>query len=155
MTKIVLDKLQAVKVGNIESVTMDEVLPQGALVSLGDADDNSREIIKAVNPEADKEVLLVAAPEVQYDQTRVDELDYETPANHPVRAYHFTVGDKFQVEQTLFTATPAVGDIIAADTATRGYKVAAGTEQTKFIVERLTHIYWDARPAVLLRVLSV
>jgi|Hof3ISUMetaT_23_FD_contig_21_2823600_length_568_multi_7_in_0_out_0_1 hypothetical protein len=155
MTKIVLDKLQATKVGNIESVTMDKVLPQGALVSLGEADANSREIIKAVAPEADKEVLLVAAPEVQYDQKRVDELDYETPANHPVRAYHLTIGDKFQVEQSLFTATPAVGDVITADGATLGYKVAAGTEQTTFVVERLTKIYWDARPAVLLRVLTV
>ena len=36
-----------------------------------------------------------------------------------------------------------------------GYAVAAGTEKTTFVVERLTSFDFDARPMALLRVLSV
>lgn len=155
MTKIVLDKLQATKVGNIESIVIDRPMPQGSLVSLGTASATSREIMNAVAPDPEKEVLLVAASEMSYTPDRVEELDYVAPANHPTRAYHLTIGDKFQVEEVLFTATPNAGDIVTADAATFGYKTAAGTERFQLEVERKTKIYWDARPAALLRVLSV
>lgn len=155
MTKANLDKLQATKVGNIEIVYATVDLPNGALVALDGAVANNREAMKAIAPAADKELLLVVAPEVDYDRKLgKDELDRINPKDTPVRAYHLTQGDKFQVEVALFPAgAPTEGAVVTGDPATYGYIVAAGTEPTKFIVERLTRFGWDSRPMAQLRVL--
>lgn len=151
MAKLNLDKVQATKVGNIESVVGTVDLPNGSLIALGVS--KGRELMEAVAPADDKELLLVKAPEVKYDETQ-DQLDYTTKAGVPVTALHLTEGDKFQVEQALFTATPAVGDVVTGS-ATYGYEVASGTERTKFVVEALTKFGYDRRDMALLRVLSV
>ena len=135
MAKVNLDKLQAVSNGNIESVISNSDLQNGALIALGDA-----------------ELLLVAAPEVKYDES-LDQLDITTKAGKAVRAYHLTVGDKFQVEQMLFDAVPAKGDVVTGN-ATYGYKADAGS-RTTFVVEELTKFGFDQRPMALLRVLTV
>jgi len=154
MAKVNLDKLQATDNGNIETVVAEVALPNGSLIALGEAIEDNREALKAIAPTATEELLLVARPEVQYDNRRVDELDFTTPAGLETRAYHLTVGDKFQVEQALFTATPAKNDIVTGDTATYGYKTAGGTERTTFKVERLTKFGWDKRDMALLRVIT-
>jgi len=151
MTKVNLGKLQAKSNGNIESVVGAAALKNGALVALGTAIDHEK--VNAVAPTATAELLLVAAPEVKYDETQ-DQLDIETPAGTPVRAYHLTEGDKFEVEVALFAATPAVDDVVTGN-ATFGYVEAAGTEKTKFVVEALVTKYHDARPMARLRVLTV
>lgn len=160
MTKANLDKLQATTNGNIESVIAEVDLPNGSVISLGEAYvapmGLDREVVKAIAPDVTKELLLVVHPEVKYDaRDRWDELDYVTPKGKVTRAYHLTVGDKFQVEQVLFAATPAVNEVITGNPATYGYAVAGGTEQTTFIVERLTKFGHDRRDMALLRVLSV
>lgn len=152
MAKVNLDKIQAKGDGNIVSVVSeDTVLPNGALVALGELKDGERELFEAVAPSDTEELLLVAAPEVKYDETS-DQLDYETEAGVPVRAYHLKKGDLFQAEQALFDATPAKGDVVTGN-ATHGYKVAAGTEKTTFKVEALTKFGFDRRDMALLRVL--
>lgn len=152
MTKLNLDKISAKGDGNLVSVVSEtEVLKNGALVSLGDLKDGERELFDAVVPNDALELLLVAAPEVTYaDDT--NNLDFETPVGQPVRAYHLKRGDMFQVEQSLFTATPAKDDVVTGN-ATYGYKVAAGTEVTTFKVEALTKFGFDRRDMALLRVL--
>lgn len=154
MAKVNLDKLQATTNGNIENVVSDIDLPNGSMISLGAKVAGQFELISAIAPSATAEALLVAAPEVKYEDsiTSSEELDYTTRAGKAVRAYHLTVGDKFQVEQTLFAVAPAVGDVVTAS-ANFGYEV--GTGQTTFVVEELTGLGFDKRPAVLLRVLSV
>lgn len=152
MTKVILGKLQAKSNGNIESVVSTQALKNGALVALGDAIDHEK--VNATAPAADKELLLVAAPEVKYDET-LDQLDIETPAGTPVRAYHLTEGDKFEVEVALFAAAPAVNDIVTGN-ATHGYAVVgAEGAKTTFVVEALTTKFHDARPMARLRVLTV
>lgn len=155
MAKANLDKLQATTNGNIETVIAEVDLPNGSLISLGEAFDDNREAVKAIAPDTTKELLLVVHPEVDYNDRVLDELDHTTPAGKATRAYHLTVGDKFQVEQSLFAATPAKGDIVSGNAGNYGYTTAAGTEQTTFIVERLTKFGWDSRDMALLRVLSV
>lgn len=156
MAKANLDKLQATTNGNIESVVAEVDLHNGSLISLGDAVAGQPELMKAIAPDVAKELLLVVRPEVKYDaRDRWDELDYITPKGMATRAYHLTVGDKFQVEQSLFAATPTVNAIITGNPANYGYAVAGGTEQTTFIVERLTKFGHDRRDMALLRVLSV
>lgn len=155
MTKVNLDKIQAKGDGNIASVVGEVVLQNGALVALGEmyaegAFVNEREIFQAVAPTAELELLLVAAPEVKYDES-LDQLDYETPADTPVRAYHLKRGDLFQVEQALATGG-AKGDILTGG-ADYGYVVAEGTEKTTFKVEAETVFGFDKRKMFLLRVL--
>lgn len=150
MAKVNLDKIQAKGDGNIASVVSeDKVLPNGALVALGELLDGERELFEAVAPSDDEELLLVAAPEVKYDET-LDQLDYETAAGVPVRAYHLKRGDMFQVEQSLFEATPAENDVVTGN-ADHGYKVGEGV--TNFKVVRLTKFGFDRRDMALLRVL--
>lgn len=152
MTKVNLDKLQAKSNGNIESVVGTAALNNGALIALGVRVAGERELVTAVVPDDAKELLLVAAPEVKPDES-LDQLDYVTPIGKAVRAYHLTVGDKFQVEQSLFAATPTVGAVVTGN-ATYGYKVnTAG--RTTFVVEELTTFGYDKRPMALLRVLTV
>lgn len=151
MTKVNLDKIQAKGDGNIVSVVGDAVLPNGVLVSLGELKDGERELFVAEAPADDKEALLVAAPEVKYDEN-ADQLDFETKAGTPARAYFLKAGDMFQVEQTLFTATPAKGDVVKGN-ASYKYETAIGTEHTTFKVEALTVFGFDRRPMALLRVL--
>lgn len=152
MAKVNLDKIQAKGDGNIVSVVSEaEVLQNGALVALGELLDGERELFDAVAPSADEELLLVAAPEVKYDET-LDQLDYETEAGTPVRAYHLKKGDMFQVEIALFDEEPAKGDVVTGN-ATYGYKEAAGTEATTFKVEALTKFGFDRRDMALLRAL--
>lgn len=154
MAKVNLDKIQSKNYGNIESVVATVELHNGALVALnGSLNGVERELKEAVAPSAEAELLLIAAPEVKYNES-LDQLDFSTPAGKPVRAYHLTEGDYFQVEQSLFEATPAQGNIVTGS-ATYGYKVAGGTERTKFVVDELTTFGWDARPMALLRVVSI
>lgn len=150
MTKVNLDKLQAVSNGNIESVVGSGDLGNGALVALGARVAGERELMNAVAPADTEELLLVAAPEVKADES-LDQLDITTKAGKPVRAYHLTVGDKFQAEQMLFDAVPAVGDVVTGN-ATYGYK-ANTAGRTTFEVEELTT--FGGRPMALLRVLTV
>lgn len=150
MTKVNLDKLQAKSNGNIETVVGDVELRNGALVALGEM--LGREAVKAIAPTNTDELLLVAAPEVKYDETQ-DQLDITTPAGKEVRAYHFTEGDLFQVEQALFDTPPVEGDIVTGN-ASYGY-TANVDSRTTFKVEALTKFGHDRRDMVLLRVLTV
>jgi len=153
MAKANLDKVHASNYGNIETVIATVDLPNGSVVALGDDVDGNREAMHAVAPAADKELLLVVAPEVEYDnKVNWDEYDRVNKAEVPVRAYHLTQGDKFQVELALFDVEPAKNAIVTG-AANYGYTAATGTEQTKFIVERLTRFGWDSRKMALLRVL--
>lgn len=151
MAKLNFDKVQSTIVGNIESVVAEVDLPNGALVALGES--KGRELMEAVAPDADKELLVVKAPEVKYNALE-EELDYVTPKGKPVTAFHLTEGDKFQVELTLFEDVPAVGDVYTGST-NYGYKKAVGSERTKFVVEQLTKFGYDRRDMALLRVVSV
>lgn len=156
MAKLNLDKMKAERgVGSIETVIATVDLDNGALVSLGEAIAGNREAMEAIAPDPEKEHLLISRPEVDYNEfNKPDELDVVTLAGRPVRALHIYVGDKYQAEQALFVAPPAVGDIVTGDAGTYGYKVATGTEPTRLKVERLTKFGWDRRDMALLRAVA-
>jgi NADH dehydrogenase/NADH:ubiquinone oxidoreductase subunit G len=152
MAKVNLDKLQAVSNGNIESVTHTAALENGALIALGNLKTGERELMEVKAPANTDELLLVATSEMHYDESK-DDLDYTNPANSKARAYHFTVGDKFQAEQALFAVAPAVGDVVTGN-ATFGYAVNVDS-RTTFVVEALTKFGYDRRDMARLRVLTV
>lgn len=150
MTKVNLDKVQAVAYGNLESVVSEtDVLPNGVSISLGELMDGQREIREALPAADDKEQLIVATVEVKYDDN-TDNLDFEAPVGFVARAVHTVAGDLVQVEQSLFAATPAVGDIVTGD-ANYTYKTAAGTEVTQYKVLALTKFGFDRRDMALIQ----
>lgn len=149
MTKVNLDKIHARAYGNIESVQSEtEVLPNGVLVSLGGLLDGERELREAVEPDAEKEQVLVASVELTASDD-TDNLDYETPAGQPARAFHLSAGDQVQVEQALFAATPSVGDVVTGG-ANYQYVDADDSAVTKFEVLALTKFGFDRRDMALL-----
>ena len=152
MAKANLDKVNAKKHGNIETVVATVDLPNGSLVALGDMITGEREAFHAEAPDNAKELLLVVAPEVKFDES-LDQLDYTTKAGEAVRAYHLAEGDLFQVEQTLFAVAPKKGDVVTGGAAHKYIANVSG--RTTFKVEQLPTFGYDRRPMALLRVLTV
>ena len=61
MTKVNLDKLQATDNGNIETIIADVDLPNGVLITLGDAVTGNREAVTAVAPDTTKERIITSS----------------------------------------------------------------------------------------------
>jgi len=92
------------------------VLKVGALE--GDANIGyEREIFKGTAPAANdalKDVVLIASPEVMYDERLRGLTDFYNVAGKACRGYRFHSGDIFSVTKTVLDGkeTPAVGDIV-------------------------------------------
>lgn len=155
MAKVNLDKIQASKVGTIESVVHTADLENGAPIALGAKVAGERELVEVAAPTPDAEVLLVASPEVNNRLTHGwDGIDYVNKAGQPARAYHLTEGDLFQVEKKLVDGDVAEGDILEATADFLYAKVETPSAKTQFRVEQLTKLGFDSRDAVLLRVIK-
>lgn len=155
MTKVRLDKLNASKHGNLESVKLTQELGNGAPIAIGELLDGEREVVALEAPSATAEVLLLAHPEVNNALVRgFDSLDWTNKDGAVARAYHLTEGDIFTVEASLFDAVPAKGDIVEAQ-ADYTYAVnATPSAKTQFKVEALEKIGHDGRDAVVLKVVQ-
>lgn len=113
MAIVRLDKIQASYNGNLESVKHTADMTNGLFVVLGDLVTGERELHNAVIPvEADiegSEFLLVASPEVMYDERKNKLADFVISAEVPARAYHLVKGDVITLTKDLFVAEPTVG----------------------------------------------
>lgn len=90
----------------------------------------SREIYKATDVKADTkltEVVIVAAPEVEYDERIRDLDDYINKADVAARAYTLSVGCMFGLTEQGFTAKPAKGNIIELAAGNKLKPVATAT----------------------------
>lgn len=109
-----LDKLQASVAGNIESVVHTAELQNGMVVTLGGFHNGEREVrdVATVGALTD-EILLVASPEVMYDERLSRNLNqFVIPAGREARAYHLNVGDYFTVSADGLTGTLAVDKFV-------------------------------------------
>lgn len=90
-----------------------------------------REIKKGVTPAASSkldEIVLVASPEVIYDESIRGLEKYINKAGKIVRGYHLHSGDIFSVtEEALANANPAVEQVIELKADTRLNNVASAT----------------------------
>lgn len=109
-------------------------IENGSVVKLGDLEEKNREVYVATDVAADtaiRDVVLVAAPEVPYDE-RIKNLDeYINDANKIVRGYRLHSGDIFSVTKEALTGAekPAVGNVVelAAGTKLSVAESATGT----------------------------
>jgi hypothetical protein len=134
---VITDKLVATKVGNLESVkyyvsTTETAIENGHVVELAGLVSGSREVQKGVAvTDVKKEVVLVAAPELIYDETtRAKGLDdFENEAGKPFRAYHLSAGDIFTISDIAVTAladgTPVVGNYVITEVGATKLKESA------------------------------
>lgn len=99
-------------------------IENGCVVKVEELIEGERELFKAVDVAADdelKDVVILAAPEVPYDERLRNLEDYINEEGKNIRGYRFHTGDIFSLtlEGFVADATPVAGDIV---------ELAAGTK---------------------------
>lgn len=89
------------------------------------------EVMKGVTPAANTsldEVVLIADPEVMYDERKKSLDQFINEAGEVVRGYHLHTGDIFSITAEGFAnASPAVGQIVELAASTKWNNVASAT----------------------------
>lgn len=98
-------------------------IDNGNVVKIGALEEGSREVYKGVTPAADdaiKDIVLIASPEVMYDERKRNLDEFQNAAGTIARGYHLHTNDIFSVTKEALTgAEPAVGNTV---------ELAAGTK---------------------------
>ena len=108
-------------------------IDNGNVVKLGALEEGSREVYKGVTPAADdaiKDIVLIASPEVMYDERKRNLDEFQNAKGAIARGYHLHTNDIFSVTVEALTcaATPEVGDVVELDAGTKLKVVASATE---------------------------
>lgn len=105
-------------------------IENGSIVLLGDLEEGSREIYVGTAPAANSEladVVLIANPEVMYDE-RLRGLDkYINPAGKAIRGYRLHTHDIFSATAEAFDGTPEKGKIVELKAGTKMKVVSSAT----------------------------
>ena len=166
MAIVRLDKLQAVKAGNIVSFRNDtgNDFDNGLVFELGDLVGTARELYDIVIPTNvdTQEILIHATPEVMYQVENNGLADFSLADGATGRGYHMSVGDIITVTEDIITDTEPliVGNFLVADAAS--YQLECldadpGVAVNKFcavIIEETT-LGFDQEDAVAFRVIRV
>lgn len=110
-------------------------IENGNVVLLNGLETGSREVYKGATPAANsalKDIVLIATPEVIYDERKRNLTDFRNEAGVIARGYHLHVNDIFSVTKAALdgAATPAVGDVVELKAGTKLNVVAAATGLT-------------------------
>ena len=110
-------------------------IENGNVVLLDGLETGSREVYKGATPAANsalKDIVLIATPEVIYDERKRNLTDFRNEAGRIARGYHLHVNDIFSVTKDALdgAATPAVGDVVELKAGTKLNVVAAATGLT-------------------------
>lgn len=108
-------------------------IDNGNVVKIGALEEGSREVYKGVTPAADdaiKDIVLIASPEVMYDERKRNLDEFQNAKGAIARGYHLHTNDIFSVTVEALTcaATPEVGDVVELDAGTKLKVVASATE---------------------------
>lgn len=134
MATDVRSMLESVKyqVADTEGAMVDTAIENGNVVKVGSLISGEREVKSATTPAATTkldEVVLVAAPEVMYDERKRNLDEYRNEAGQIVRGYHLHSGDIFSVTaEGLKNASPAVNQVIELAASTKWNNVATATQ---------------------------
>lgn len=151
MATDVRSMLESVKyqVADTEGAMVDTAIENGNVVKVGSLISGEREVKSATTPAATTkldEVVLVAAPEVMYDERKRNLDEYRNEAGQIVRGYHLHSGDIFSVTaEGLKNASPAVDQVIELAASTKWNNVATATQGStvvgKIIAEEVVGRY--------------
>jgi hypothetical protein len=157
-----LDKLQAKKNGNLESLQYTSDVPNGYVAHVGSLVSGTRNVFNAVLPTtasiANTEVVLIASPEYNYLPGKSLE-DFINPAGLNMRAYHLHAGDIFTVSDDAIDGTTVVGQYLIPQNASMKLAAAADlTGGTKFaakVIDKKTIGFGGAKAATVVQVVKV
>lgn len=115
-------------------------IDNGCIVMLSGLLAGEREIYKGVTPAADsakKNLVLIATPEVMYDERKRALTDFYNEAGHACRAYVLHENDIFSVTAECLNAAAAieVGNIVEAQADVKMKVVASATASSTKIGE--------------------
>jgi len=123
--------------GTTESpyVDTETAIENGNVLKVGALMDGEREIHKGTAPAANDsidDIVLIATPEVMYDERKHNLDEFINEAGKPCRGYRLHKWDIFSVTKDALdgAAEPAVGDIVELKAGTKLNVVAAGTGAT-------------------------
>lgn len=108
-------------------------IDNGNIVKIGALEEGSREVYKGVTPAANdavKDIVLIASPEVMYDERKRNLDEFQNAKGAIARGYHLHTNDIFSVTKEALTGDePAVGKVVelAADTKLNVAASATGT----------------------------
>lgn len=108
-------------------------IDNGNVVKLGALETGSREVYKGGTPaktDAISDIVLIATPEVMYDERKRNLDEFKNEAGTIARGYRLHTGDIFSVtiEALSAEATPKAGDIVELDAGTKLKVVTSATE---------------------------
>lgn len=107
----------------------------GNVVKLGALETGSREIYKGLTPAANdalKDIVLIASPEILYDEHKHNLDEFQNEAGAIARGYYLHTNDIFSVTKDALDGaeSPAVGDVVELKAGTKLNVVAAATGAT-------------------------
>lgn len=131
--------------GNNDAADIDN----GNVVLLGQLMEGERELYKATAPTASSDlhnVVIVASPELTYDQRLRSLDDFYNKAGVPARAYTFHKNQIFSVTKDALDGkeSPEVGDVVELKAGTK-LNVAAEATQDSTVVGFITAIEQSGR----------
>lgn len=134
------------------AVDTETAIQNGNVLQVGPLIDGEREIYKGTAPAANtpiEQVVLIATPELMYDERKRNLDEFINEAGKPARGYRFHTGDIFSLTKDALDgkATPAVGDVVELKAGTKMNVAASltsgstkvGTIIAKDIVGRYTY----------------
>lgn len=118
-----------------DTVKTETAIENGNVLKVGPLMDGEREIYEgsAVAANTDlKEVVLIATPELIYDERKHDLADFRNEPGKPCRGYRLHTGDVFSVtkEALVGVASPAVGNVVELAAGTKLNVAASATSNT-------------------------
>ncbi|MDD4760743.1 MAG: hypothetical protein PHU66_08050 [Bacteroidaceae bacterium] len=157
-----LDKINASTHGNIESVVHSANLENGMVCMLGSLVNGERELYNVAIPTnatiITDEILLIASPEIMYDE-RLDRLrDFFISANKPARAYHFAVGDEITISDDGITGDTVVDQFVVPANNSLRFAAAAvdpGVAVSRFCAKVVSKETWSEGACTTIKVLRV
>lgn len=109
-------------------------IDNGNVVKIGTLEEGSREVYKGVTPTASddiKDIVLIASPEVIYDEHKHNLDEFQNAEGAIARGYHLHTNDIFSVTKEALTGDdPTVGKSVELAAGTK-LNVVASTTGTK------------------------
>lgn len=106
-------------------------IDNGNVVKIGTLEEGSREVYKGVTPAAEdaiKDIVLIASPEVMYDERKRNLDEFQNAEGAIARGYHLHTNDIFSVTKEALTGDePAVGKVVELAAGTKLNVAASAT----------------------------
>lgn len=106
-------------------------IDNGNVVKIGALEEGSREVYKGVTPAADdaiKDIVLIASPEVMYDERKRNLDEFQNAKGAIARGYHLHTNDIFSVTKEALTGDePVVGKVVELAAGTKLNVAASAT----------------------------